>query len=748
MGIYAGVFLITFAGLLFEIGLTRIFSATIWYHFAFVAISVALLGWGLGGFTVHALKRRLPPSMEKAALLCLLSAAAMPACLWFVVRFPFRPDWLALYFTAALVPFFLSGMALSMIFDLHRALSGKLYFADLLGASLGAAGVALLLSWLGGERAVVAVALAPALAASLLSRRFVPASGAAAVLLLAALSWPPAARWFQIQSAPTKGMYQHLAAWSGSRVALTGWNSYSRVDAVEGCPAPCLARLYIDADAWTAILRWDGQAASLAPLRSWYRGLPFRLTRTPRTLVIGPGGGSDVLVALAAGSEQVTAVELNPLMFRFVRHYGGRAGNLYDHAQVQAVLSEGRNYISRTQEKFDVIFLGFVDSWAAVASGGLSLSENYLYTVEAFREYYNHLADDGMLVILRWDVDIPRLVSNSVALLGASEAAPRVVALLQRRGTAQARPQMLFMLRRRPFTQEETAAIISDWTLARPVIVPGRHLEPAYRALLDGRESLELYVARASERVDPVYDDSPFYFARQRPWGLPRFVLWTFGLLFLGMAALLLFFVAAGRPQGQSPRRYGASVLYFSCLGLGFITLELALLQHLTLLLGHPIYTLSVLLFALLAFGGVGSYFSPGRSMGGACLSVAILGSVYALGLPALVKALLPLELVTRLGIALLLVAPLGFAMGMPFPRGLRLTGQNGLPGPPFYWGLNGILSVLGSMLTVGIAVSSGFRAAMLTGAACYVVAAGVSRALSAPWNMADGTGPPAERSA
>jgi SAM-dependent methyltransferase len=467
MGVYAGVFLLTLAGLLFEIGLTRIFSATIWYHFAFVAISVALLGWGLGGFTVYSLRRRLPPSREKAAWLSLLSAAAIPVCLGFVVRFPFRPEWLALYFTAALVPFFLLGMVLSMLFDLHREISGKLYFADLAGASLGAAAVAFVLAWLGGERTVVAVAVAPALAAACFSRRLLFASLAAAALLVMIVVWPAAARAFQIQNAPSKGMYQHLAAWAGSRVALTAWNSYSRVDAVEGCPAPCLARLYIDADAWTGILRWDGQPASLAPLRSWYRALPFQLTRTARTLVIGPGGGSDVLVALAAGSEEVTAVELNPLMLRFVRHYGGRAGNLYDHPRVEVVLGEGRNYISRSEEKFDVIFLGFVDSWAAVASGGLSLSENYLYTVEAFREYYRHLSDDGLLVILRWDVDIPRLVSNSVALLGAAEAASRMVAVLERRSTPEAPAQMIFMLRRRPFTAAETATIFSDWDLAR-----------------------------------------------------------------------------------------------------------------------------------------------------------------------------------------------------------------------------------------------------------------------------------------
>ena len=218
---------------------------------------------------------------------------------------------------------------------------------------------------------------------------------------------------FKIKSAPTKGLYQHMAEHPGTRVALTGWNAYSRIDAVTGFPDPYLARLYIDSDAWTSVLRWDGRLESMARARDWYRALPFKLAPPrPQTLVIGPGGGSDVLVALAAGSEKVTAVEMNPLMLRFVRHFGAEAGNLYDHPQVEAILSEGRTFVRRTDRRFDVILLGFVDSWAAVASGGLSLSENHLYTVEAFQAYHDRLTPDGMLVILRWDVDIPRLVSQ------------------------------------------------------------------------------------------------------------------------------------------------------------------------------------------------------------------------------------------------------------------------------------------------------------------------------------------------
>jgi hypothetical protein len=173
---------------------------------------------------------------------------------------------------------------------------------------------------------------------------------------------------------------------------------------------------------------------------------------------------------------------------------------------------------------------------------------------------------------------------------------------------------------------------------------------------------------------------------------------------------------------------YAGSLVYFSALGFGFIAVELALLQNLTLLVGHPIFTLSVLLFTLLAMGGIGSALSSRVPIVVACLSVAVLGAVEALALPRLVPLLLPLPLWTRIGIAMLFIAPLGLGMGIPFPRGLRATGHGSLPAPPFYWGLNGIMSVIGSVTTVFVALLSGFQAAMLMGSACYVLAALVSR--------------------
>jgi hypothetical protein len=420
---------------------------------------------------------------------------------------------------------------------------------------------------------------------------------------------------------------------------------------------------------------------------------------------------------------------MNPLMLRFVRHFGARAGNIYDHPQVEAILSEGRTFIRRTDRSFDVILMGFVDSWAAVASGGLSLSENHLYTVEAFQAYLDHLTPDGELVILRWDVDVPRLVSNAVALLGPEEAGRRVAVLFEKRlGDREDPPQMIFMLKKRPWTEDETA-LMTAWPGVQPVIVPGRHVDEPYASLFTGKTSFADYVAQARTRIDPVFDDRPFFFARAKPWGLPGAMKRAFAWILAPVVALCALFLVFGKPKGEAVGPYAASVAYFACLGVGFIAVELSLLQHLTLLLGHPIFTLSILLFTLLAFGGLGSMKSGLFRLGSVCLGVAALAAVYALVIPRVVPLLLPLPLGGRIAVAILVVAPLGFLMGMPFPRGLQLTGRGPFPLPPFYWGLNGIFSVVGSMATMMAAVVFGFTWAMLGGAVFYVAAALASRA-------------------
>ncbi|HKP36265.1 MAG TPA: hypothetical protein VJT71_05365, partial [Pyrinomonadaceae bacterium] len=590
------VFLITLSGLILEVGLTRIYSASIWYHFAFVAISVALLGWGLGGFTIHLLKRARPLSMNMAAILTTLYALAIPLCLWLLVRYPFDMDRLPLYFLAPLLPFYLAGMAISIVFDLRRSEAGSLYFYDLIGAALGAVVVTALLHLLGGETALLVGAIAPAIAAVLMSlskseevrgqksevreREGPPATAGGsdpvglvprAAIIIAVIGVMVAVTaafaamkfgTFRVKPGTTKAMRNQMDASPGSHIVQTGWNAYSRIDCVEGLPNS-FARLYIDSDAWTGIHNWDGRLESVQDMKGSYRALPFRLTPNAETLIIGPGGGPDVVAALASGSKRVTAVEMNPLMLKFVRSYGARAGNLYDRPDVETVLSEGRNFISRTDRKFDIILLGFVDSWASVASGGLSLSENYLYTTEAMRAYYDHLSDNGILVVLRWEMDIPRLVSNSVATLGAAEASKRVAVLLEKQAAPNDYKQMLFMLRKRPFTEAETNEISTNWTQAETIVMPGGKAPAGIADVLSGRKTLQQYEAESPIFVGPVWDDSPFYFAIERPYGMPgniaeRLMKWLLG----PSVALLVAFALFGKPRKKSVGPYAGSVLY------------------------------------------------------------------------------------------------------------------------------------------------------------------------------------------
>jgi hypothetical protein len=196
------------------------------------------------------------------------------------------------------------------------------------------------------------------------------------------------------------------------------------------------------------------------------------------------------------------------------------------------------------------------------------------------------------------------------------------------------------------------------------------------------------------------------------------------GALVLPVAALLAAFVLFGKPKGRPVAPYAGSIVYFACLGAGFIAVELSLLQHLTLLVGHPIFTLSILLCAILAAGGIGSALSNRVSMRTACLAAAGLGTVAAVLLPRLIPVLLPLELGGRIAVAVALIVPLGLVMGMPFPQGLRRAGEGSLPPPPFYWGLNGVMSVIGSVGTVLVALVFGFQVAMLAGCALYLIAA------------------------
>jgi predicted membrane-bound spermidine synthase len=742
----AAVLLLSSAGLVFELTLTRIFSATIWYHYTFVAISVAMFGWGLGGFLVYVFRLSRRPERTRGALVVLsvLFALALPLFLVGILQFPFTPGLLGLYVAMSVLPFLLGGAALSLAFESCGGDVNRLYFADLVGAAAGTVVVPLAIGLLGAETVVLAAAVLPAVAATLLGlsgpkgkSRLWGVLGLVvmnAAIVLA--GWNYYTQKLTIRDAPQKTMYQLLHEHPGATIKSDYWNAYSRITSVVGFGEWYVARLFIDSDAETSVLHWDGQMRQGAEPPVRFRAFPFRLVQKPKVLVIGPGGGADVVAAIEAGSPQVTAVEMNPLVVKCVREFGAEAGNLYDHPKVKLVLEEGRSFIQRTPEKFDLIVLGWVDSWASVSSGGLSLTENYLYTREAMRAYYDHLEPNGAVAIIRWPVDVPRLVANTVSVLSErgmtiDQIGKHILAVSLRKPQREGAPVgTVFMLSRAELDAPTVDRLLAGMPAAYVHHAPTRPSEDLYTDLFAGRISFEKYTDSFPTMATPVADDRPFYFAVDKPFGIPDFVV---RLLRIPVAAVVLFVVVLllGARTLHFPVPGPRAIAYFGALGVGFIICEVALMQRLILLLGHPIYTLVVILFVLLLSSAAGSLFArrfPPETirwaLGWICPLVVLLVVLGAFALPPLIRLAVPLELPWRIAMAAALTLPFGFLMGMPFPLGLRRSALDPAAAPvSVLWGVNGVASVIGSIGGMMLAMVAGFTWVFIAAAACYALA-------------------------
>ncbi|MDQ7780930.1 MAG: hypothetical protein RDV41_14630, partial [Planctomycetota bacterium] len=732
------------AGLLFEIVLTRIFSATIWYHFTFIAVSVALFGWGMGGLFVE-LAHLSKWKRLGAAMLPLCSGLFGVSLLAFLLLFvsaPCEPQKLGLYFAMALVPFLLAGMSLSLAFDSYAADANRLYFADLLGAAIGTLLVPCLLGILGAETTVLATAVLPALACFLFLLSGKPPAALwprlVSLLLVVGLTVFAALNlsngFVRIGRAPTKALYNVLDEDPARAIVFDRWNAYSRISAVGGFKDSRLARMFIDSDAWTDVSKWDGKYESTVPLKNQFRFVPFLFHEKPRVLVIGPGGGPDVLLAIAAQSSRITAVEMNPLVIEYVKSCGAQAGNIYDYPGVELVQEEGRNFMSRSHEKFDMIILGFVDSWASVASGGLSLTENYLYTSEAFTGYYDHLSETGTLVIIRWPVDVPRCVANTFNILSArglkpAEIGSRVLAVAEWAPHKEEPVQTFFMLRKSAFPEGLAERLLKPYPDCHRIHVPGLASISPYAELFSGQVGLAGFEDRLTSKANPVTDDMPFYFAREKPYGMPAFMTKLLSIpLGLAAAAMVVVIMLAISRKANRVHAF-SSIVYFSMLGIGFILVEIALIHKFILLLGHPIYAICVLLFAMLLWCSIGSLLSRKVSTERVRRALLVVLPVVAvvlagtmLAVPFAIEKSMSSAIAVRIAVAVSMLTPIGLLMGMPFPLGVRYVRNIG-GSVPLMWGVNGIMSVVGSVAAMVLAVVFGFNCALVVGCLFYLLA-------------------------
>ena len=768
--LFAGVALTSFAALLLELALTRLFSVLLFYHFAFLAISIALLGLGSGGVFAYLGKGWLTRFLTRSLLtvLACINAVAIPAVLEVVLHIPVslelsRANFLRLtaIYLASAVPFFVTGLELSLIFARESDHIPRLYGSDLLGGALACLGIVPLLNWLGGPNTIMFAAFVAALAGAIWARAAFARRAIAglAVALALVIAGNHSGRLIDIVYA--KGHFR-----DPSWVEFARWNAISRVEVDRQGDAKVVV---IDADASTYIMNADPEKWEDSGWKQDLMEAPPALANVLRPhgayAIIGPGGGVDVLRAVANGSPDVTGIEINPIIANTIMRgrYADYAYHLYERPEVHIHVTDGRSFIRNARQKFDVVQMTLVDTWASTAAGAFALSENSLYTVEAFRAYFDHLNPDGMIAITRWEFRQPReaLRVVSVAIealheLGVKNPAWNFIVVSEGELDEDGIP-VVVLAKKSAFTTEEEQAVRSHLQ-SNPALaalyLPSSAQANPFSALITGNDPYA-FAQQYAYNVAPVNDNVPFFFFTLKLGqvlhgkGLEQGIDWKVNLgvavlltvLVISAAAVVVFLVLPLLLHGSGRRQPMIPLLYFVAIGLGYILVEIAFIQRFVLFLGHPTYALTVVVFLLLLSSGAGSLTSrqwitrtptvwvPLTFVAGALL-------LYVYVLPGILDALVGLPFAAKLAVSAALLVPLGFAMGMPFPTGLCALASASSPGFPalqnnptdrgveWAWALNAGSSVLGSVLAMVLAIQFGLNLTLGCGAAAYFSAA------------------------
>ena len=775
-GSLAGVACISAALLMTELALTRIFSVTMYYHFAFLAISIALFGLGASGVYVYLARGPLGPVAPTRLLAWHALAYALVTTLSLSLLARLRVGlnyslenlllMLAIYALAAL-PFFAGGAVVSLAISRLAGRINLVYAADLLGASAGCLLLLPLLDRVGAPGVVLATAALGAIAAC----AFAPAASRPRVVPLAVLL--VVAPWAAHASGLVSFDVTATKGHAGDTVLFSKWNSFSRIavyDRRHGDwslsttytgPMPDSRFMDIDSAASTPILRFSGDLASVAYLKAELTALGYHLTQPGFTaLVIGPGGGRDLLSALVFGARRVDGVEINPIIANDVMR--GRfldySGRLYARPDVRIAVEDGRSFVRRSPERYDVIQASLVDTWAATAAGAYTLTENSLYTVEAFDDYLDHLSDRGFLTITRWALDGVRLVS-----LAQEACARRGWTAVDRVAVVQHEKVATFILKKSPFTEAEVRLLqrvcddLKFTVLYAPGMPPPERLAPTgtghWEAAADAPNDYARLILAADRHafyanypldITPTTDDRPFFFHTTKmrdQVGVAFGKTMLFGnglsalmtLMAISTALVLLFILGPMALSGRSllGTEWRWWLGYFGLLGAAFMLVEVALLQRFVLLLGHPVYSLTVTLFSLLLGTGTGSFLSRRidesrvrRRLVDALLGITLLAFAANVGLPLAIRAAVGAPLGARIALAVALLFPAGVLMGIALPAGVRLMARRQAELLPWAWAMNGALSVLGATLAVFIAMNWGFSVALLAGGLVYACAA------------------------
>ena len=792
--LYPAILLISAAAIGYELLLMRVLSIVQWHHFAYMIISIALLGYGASGTFIALLRHRLEARFEAAfSASALLFSITRVVCFALGQRVPFNALelvwdsnqflYLSLIYLVFFVPFFFAAVCIGLAFTCRQQVIGRIYFFDLVGAGFGAILIIGALFALMPQNALLLMMTLPLVASLIMasvSRVRIPLMIVQAGWLALLLAGVPQQQ-LALQLSDYKGLSQALQV-IDSRVLKNVSGPLGLLTVVESPSvpfrhAPGLSfgtrhipprqlAVFTDGDGMTTINRFDGNLVSLAYLGDMTAALPYTLLEKPEVLVLGAGGGSDVLLALYHGAKSVHAVELNPQMTELVQDtYAEFAGFVYDDPRVTVHPMEARSFVAKSESVYDLIHIGLLDSFAAAGAGVQSQSESYIYTVEAIAEYLTHTTAGGMLAITRWLKHPPRdglkLIATAIEALeslGVEQPGKQLAVirswntstLLIKNGVLEA--DEVASIRRFAHSRSFDTAWLPDIEpretnrfnmLDRPYLYDGT------MALL-GDQS-DAFLERYKFYIEPATDNRPYYFHFFKWATLPEVIavraaggagLIEWGYLILTatlvqamLAGFFLILLPLWRVERQWPAGTGAPMgAYFLLLGFAFLFIEMAFIQKFILFLAHPLYSVAVVLSGFLVFAGIGSAYSQklaqrlerqGRSpltvvVGG----IALFTLLYLFLLPSLFQRFIGYSDSTKIVLSIALIAPLALCMGMPLPLGLRRVAEIASGFIPWAWGINGFASVISAVLATVLAIEFGFNAVILLALFFYALAA------------------------
>jgi hypothetical protein len=784
--IYFIVFCTALAALALELIQTRVLSVLYYNNIVYLTVTVALLGFGISGVFVSIFSRKLKNPEKLASLTLGLFSISTFFCLriasYLPVVAPHSSTLLKLvlsYFILTL-PFIFSGCTLGLIFMTHGRDIYRLYFFDLMASALGALFFTFLLRPFGANVLIwllSAVALSGFIVYATithLSKRYI--FSILPLFLIGLVFW----RNNLVNDAPAHDKF-------------AGWLSKERKSAVECSIWTTIAKIDIwsEGNSYFKILTQDGDGPTTFP-SALYRekhltnqndsninlqpqSLPYLIRPKPdNVLVIGPGGGQEIVIANTFGAKHIDGAEINPATCSLVK------GRYRDYIQwpmwdnVSFFNAEGRHFVSATDKKYDVISMTGVDTLTALNSGAYVLSENYLYTVEAIEQYLNTLTPHGTMFICRWMFDTPReaLRLANLFLYGAERCGIKKPSqcILVIGWYMVPSIWAATLIKKEPFTTDEVEAILHH--INRQPDLPVIYLPDIYsdnkqqeveaKVFFNNQDSLKpardayygliraqsLQKRRTFENdyfynITPVYDDRPFFFeyhkiaeifsANKISDYFSRGTIVHYVLFFLLGLTAFVSFVAMILPlylfekEGLKVDRIWTLLGFFCCLGMGFMFLELGFIQKLSIYLGHPMYTLAVVLAGILMFTGIGSYYAGTRAIDRGTLlkqgmiGTALLSVIWLLIINWVVPITLGAPLLTRILVSLCSIFPIGLVMGIPFATGLRYLEERYPRFIPWAWGINGLTSVMGSILAIIIAMRVGFTVVVLLGCLTYL---------------------------